>query len=197
MLKIALTGNIACGKSSISKELKNYGISIIDADIISRQIYEYEDMVKTIEKNFPTAVKDNKVDRKELGSIVFSDKEKLKLLNSLTHEKIKEIVKKHLKECEERKQIGLVDAALLYEAGFDTMVDRVILVYCDLEEEVRRVMSRDGLSKEEAMKRINSQMSQAEKLKRADYVVDNSGDLEELNKNIKKLLTVIDDWKKH
>ncbi len=195
MLKIGLTGNIGCGKSSVSKELKKYGIHIIDADIISREIYEYQDMLAKIKKNFPSAVKNDKVDRKELGNIVFSDNSKLTLLNRLTHKKIREIVDKRLKKCEKEKLVALVDAALLYEANFDIMVDKVVLVYCEEKEQLKRVVLRDNISEEEAIKRINSQMSQRDKLEKADYVIDNSAGFEELDKHIENLVKEIEKWK--
>ena len=195
MLKIGLTGNIGCGKSSISKELKKCGINIIDADIISREIYEYDDMLEKIKRYFPNTIKNHKVDRKELGKIVFSDAKKLELLNKITHKKIRQIVEERLKECEEKKVVGLVDAALLYEANFDSMVDKVVLVYCGEKEQLKRVVLRDNISEEEALRRISSQMSQVEKMKRADYIIDNSASFEELDMNIEKLIREIEKWK--
>lgn len=195
MLKIGLTGNIGCGKSSVSSELKKHGIEIIDADIISREIYEYEDMLEKIKKYFPSAIKNSKVDRKELGKIVFSDRDKLELLNKLTHTKIKEVVLERLKEANEKKHIAVLDAALLCEAAFDDMVDKLVVVYCKDSEQLKRVVLRDAISEEEALKRIKSQMSQMEKVKRADYVIDNSSTLDDLKKNTEKLLEEIKKWK--
>lgn len=194
MLKIGLTGNIGCGKSSVSKELKKCGINIIDADIISREIYEYDDMLEKIKRYFPNIIKNHKVDRKELGKIVFSDANKLELLNKITHKKIRQIVEEILKDCEEKKVVGLVDAALLYEANFDSMVDKVVLVHCEEIEQLKRVVLRDNISEEEALRRINSQMSQVKKMERADYIIDNSAGFEELNMNIEKLIGEIEKW---
>ena len=195
MLKIGLTGNIGCGKSSVSRELSKYGIQIIDADIISREIYEYEDMLEIMEKNFPEALVSGRVDRKKLGQIVFSDKERLTVLNGITHRKIKEIVTERLALCSKNGQIGVVDAALLYEAAFDDIVDKVAVVFCKEEEQLKRVILRDSISEEEALKRINSQMSQEEKKKRADFVIDNSGSPEELEEEIKRFMKQIEMWK--
>ena len=195
MLKIGLTGNIGCGKSSVSRELSKYGIQIIDADIISREIYEYEDMLEIMGKNFPEALVSGRVDRKKLGQIVFSDKERLKVLNGITHRKIKEVVTERLALCSKNGQIAVVDAALLYEAAFDDIVDKVAVVFCKEEEQLKRVILRDSISEEDALKRINSQMSQEEKKKRADFVIDNSGSPEELEEEIERFMKQIEMWK--
>lgn len=194
VLKIGLTGNIACGKSSVSKELEKRGIHIIDADLISREIYKNEDVMMEMRKFFYDAIDNGEINRKKLAELVFYNEDKLKKLNQITHKKIKSIIEERLSKYQEKNKIAVVDAALLYEAGFEDMVDKVIVVYCDEKEQLKRVMLRDNLSKDEATKRINSQMSQEKKIKRADYIIDNSYTREDLKDNVIKLMLKIRAW---
>ncbi|WP_437130146.1 dephospho-CoA kinase [Peptostreptococcus russellii] len=194
VLKIGLTGNIACGKSSVSKELEKRGIHIIDADLISREIYKNEDVMMEMRKFFYDAIDNGEINRKKLAELVFYNEDKLKKLNQITHKKIKSIIEERLSKYQEKNEIAVVDAALLYEAGFEDMVDKVIVVYCDEKEQLKRVMLRDNLSKDEATKRINSQMSQEKKIKRADYIIDNSYTREDLKDNVIKLMLKIRAW---
>lgn len=196
MLKIGLTGNIGCGKSSISKELAKNNIKIIDADLISREIYEYEELLEEVSLHFPEAVKDSTVDRKRLGQIVFSNSEKMNILNCITHRKIEELILERLEICSCEKITAVVDATLLYEAGLNCVVDKVVVVFCNEETQIERVMKRDSISRDEALKRINSQMSQQKKVEMADFVIDNSGTPEDLKKSIDNLITQIEEWKK-
>src|SRR3712207_3768352 len=143
MLKVGLTGNIGCGKSTISSELEMRDYLIIDADLITRDIYEYDDVIERMNIYFPTAVKDGKIDRKLLGEIVFSDEDKMLILNRIVHNKI-------LSEIEMRIDLysrihgdsGLViiDGALLYETGFDKSMDKMVVVYCSGDEQLDRVL---------------------------------------------------------
>lgn len=196
MLKIGLTGNIGCGKSTVSIELEKLGYPVIDADKISREIYTYPDIIRKIEENFSEAVLDGNVIREELGKIVFSDKRKLELLNKLTHEKInsiiEECIKKHLDSGD--VEATVVDAALMYETDFDKAMDKVVVIYCDPEVQVERVINRDGLSEFDVKKRIASQMDQNKKVEMADFVIDNSKDFPCLEKNISQLDLQIKKW---
>lgn len=193
MFTIGLTGNISCGKSSISKILASRGAVIIDADLLSREIYDYEDVLGEMRSSFPESIIDGKIDRKILGSIVFSDKTRLSDLNRISHKKIHELVCQAL-ENNKDEDLVVVDAALLLEAKFDSLVDKVVLVYCDEEKQVERLINRDSISREDALKRIESQMSQEEKKKMADYLVDNSGDMESLEGEVEKLIKKIRKW---
>ncbi|WP_101772606.1 dephospho-CoA kinase [Peptostreptococcus faecalis] len=198
MLKIGLTGNIGCGKSSISNQLEKKGHYIIDADLITREIYADENVIKEMLGNFPDSFENGKICRKKLGSIVFEDNEKLKLLNSITHKAIKLIVEKRIKAIEEderyKSKAIVIDAALLYEANFSDIVDKTIVVYCSPEEQLKRVVKRDNISEEDAIKKINSQMDQKIKIERSDYVVDNSYSRETLEESISALLKKIEEW---
>lgn len=195
MLVLGLTGNIGCGKSSISKKMSEFGYDIIDADLITREIYNYSDVMNKMKNEFPEAISDGKIDRKILGGIVFEDKNKMKLLNEITHNKIEEIINDRInKAFLEKKEVAMIDAALLYETGLDKKVDKVIVVYCDEETQLNRIVKRDGISVDEATKRMNSQMNQYEKIKRCDYSLNNSGTFDELNIGTKKLSEIIEIW---
>ena len=191
MLKVGLTGSIGCGKSSLSNILKKYDIPIIDADIKGREIYENKELLRDIEKNFGSSVinKDGTLNRKNLGKIVFNDDYKLEKLNSLTHPVIQNMIKDDLNKYEKfGKKIAVVDAALLIEAGFMNMLDTLVVVTCSEEVQLQRVVLRDNCSEEDAMGRIKSQMPQDEKVKYAEFVVDNSGTIEHLEKEAEKLI---------
>lgn len=198
MLVIGLTGNIGCGKSSLSNILKNNSLDIIDADIISRDIMNDKDLLNKIFETFGNDIKseDGTLNRKELGKIVFNDDEKLIMLNNITHPAIKNEIKKRIKEIEDNnRNIVVVDAALLIEGNFLDLVDRLVVISCDLDIQLNRIIKRDNITKEEAISRIKSQMDQNEKIKYGDYIIDNSKDLDELNYKANKLITYIkENW---
>lgn len=198
MLVIGLTGNIGCGKSSLSYILKQKSLDIIDADIISREIMNDKELLTEVFNVFGDNIKgiDGSLDRKKLGSIVFNDDNKLISLNNITHPAIKKEIKRRIKDIESsNRNIVVVDAALLIEGEFLDLVDKLIVVTCDEKIQINRIIKRDNTTREEALKRINSQMSQDEKIKFGDYIIDNSGDLESLNYKASKLITYIkENW---
>lgn len=198
MLVIGLTGNIGCGKSSLSKILKDNSLDIIDADIISREIMSNNKLLEEVFQVFGEDVKDKDgtLNRKKLASIVFSDDKKLIALNDITHPAIKNEIKRRIKDIENKgRNIVIVDAALLIEGKFLDLIDKLIVITCDEKEQLNRVMDRDNSNMGEALNRISSQMSQDEKVKFGDYIIDNSGSLEELNYKANKLITYIkENW---
>lgn len=193
MLVIGLTGNIGCGKSRLSKIFMDNSIDVIDADIISREIMNDKYLLNRIFETFGSGIKqeDGALNRNKLGSIVFSDDEKLIKLNSLTHPVIKDKINKKIEEVSKTKNIVIVDAALLIEGKFLDIVDKIIVITCDEETQLERVIKRDKLSKEDALNRINSQMNQSEKVKYADYIIDNSRSIEVLELEANKLINFI------
>ena len=185
MLVLGLTGNIGCGKSSVSTIFMNHGIDIVDADIVARHIFEDLDLLNKVFSTFGETIKneDGSLNRKALGNIVFNDDKKLIALNNLTHPKIKENILKKVEEYKKQgKKIVAIDAALLIEDNYIPYIDKLILVTCKKDIQIKRIIARDNCTKEEAISRINSQMSQEEKVKYADYIIDNSGTIEELRK---------------
>jgi dephospho-CoA kinase len=198
MLVIGLTGNIGCGKSSLSKILEENSLDVIDADLISREIMNDNNLLKKVFDTFGDNIKrnDGTLDRKKLGSIVFNDENKLVKLNSLTHPAIKEKIVKRISNIKlQNKNIAIVDAALLIEGNFLDLVDKLIVITCDENIQIDRIINRDNITKEEAISRIKSQMSQSEKIKFGDYIIDNSGDRDDLIYNANKLITYIkENW---
>ncbi len=191
MLILGLTGNIGCGKSSLSKILMQNNIDVIDADIISRNIFEDKELLNLVFENFGQNIKnlDGSLNRKALGNIVFNDDQKLVLLNSLTHPKIKEKILNKINEIRNiGKSLVVIDAALLIEGGYLDILDKLIVITCKESIQISRIQLRDNLTKEQAISRMNSQMSQDEKIKYADYIIDNSGDTNNLKHKAEELI---------
>ena len=185
MLVVGLTGNIGCGKSSLSDIFRAEGIKIIDADIVARQIYEDEKLLRKVYETFGNDIKneDGSLNRKALGRIVFSDDEKLIQLNKLTHPVIRQKVSDEIEEYKsQNEEIVILDAALLVESDYLNFIDKLLVVTCKENIQIERIIARDNCSIEEALGRIKSQMSQENKVKYADYVIDNSATLSELRK---------------
>ena len=185
MLVVGLTGNIGCGKSSLSDIFRAEGIKIIDADIIARQIYDDEKLLRKVYETFGNVIKneDGSLNRKALGRIVFSDDEKLIQLNKLTHPVIRQKVSDEIEEYKsQNEEIVILDAALLVESDYLNFIDKLLVVTCKENIQIERIIARDNCSIEEALGRIKSQMSQENKVKYADYVIDNSATLSELRK---------------
>ena len=198
MLVVGLTGNIGCGKSSLSELLMSKYIDVIDADIISREIMYDKELLETIFYEFGTEIKNNDgtLNRKNLGNIVFNDDDMLIKLNSITHPAIKRKINDRIIDISNQgKNIVVIDAALLIEGKFLDLVDKLVVITCNEEVQLNRVVNRDNMTKEEVLKRINSQMIQDEKIKYADYIIDNSKDMNNLKDEFDKLFIYIkENW---
>lgn len=199
MLILGLTGGIGCGKSSLSNIFRNLNISIVDADIISRKIFEDKILLKKVFDCFGQNIKndDGTLNRKALGRIVFNDEEKLRELNNLTHPRIREEIMSEIDEVRKKgESIVILDAAILVENGFIEMVDKLLVVTCKQEVQISRIKNRDNCSEQEAISRINSQMSQEEKSKYGDYIIDNSGTITELESKAHKFIEYMkENWR--
>lgn len=198
MLIIGLTGNIGCGKSSLSKIFIEKNIDVVDADIVSREIFEDKDLLEIIFEKFGPSIKnkDGSLNRRSLGNIVFNDNDKLIELNSLTHPRLREKIFNKIKEIENNnKPMVVLDGALLVETGYLDTIDKLLVVKCKQDIQIQRIMDRDNCTKDEALSRINSQMSQEEKTKYADYIIDNSGSLQDLKNQADKFISYIkENW---
>ncbi len=189
---VGLTGNMASGKSTVATILKELGAYIIDADAIGHQIIgkgqpAWHDIVEEFGKEVLLA--DGSVNRKRLGEIVFSDREKLKRLNAITHPRIREEIERRIELIKKSspRAIIVVDAALLIEVGSHRKVDVVVVVTASKEQLIKRAMEKFCLTEDEAEKRLGAQMPQEEKLKYADFVIDNSGSLEKTAEAVRGL----------
>ncbi len=180
MLQVGLTGNIASGKSHASGVFAELGAHIIDADVIAHELFQpetptYSKVVQAFGKRI--LAHDGTIDRQMLGDIVFHQTEQRLLLNALVHPDVRVEVMRRVFQYEERGLDGVViiDAALMVESGFYKMQDRLIVVVCEKALQLARLMTRCGISAEEARLRIATQMPVEEKIKLADYTIDTSG----------------------
>ena len=192
MLKVGLTGSIAVGKSHVLGVLTELGCHVIDADQIARDVVAPGTPgLKLVVEEFGEIVlnKDGALDRQKLGEIVFGDEEKRKKLNSILHPIIIAAQDEMIRELEVKDPNGIViiDAALMIESGGYKRLDKLIVVYCEPEIQLQRLMKRDGLSREAALSRIASQMAQQEKIKYADFLIDTSGDFAGTRAQVKTL----------
>ena len=197
MIIIGLTGGIGTGKSTVSNYLKEHNCLILDADAISRQMTEKgQPALIDIAKAFgEDLLVDGVLDRQALGNIVFNDKEKLDILQSIITNKVVEYINTRIEELKEERYNGIVviDAPLLFECGMEGIADENWLVSASLNVRLKRVSQRDGLSEEQILSRINNQMLQEEKEKLSQVILDNSGSLEDLYKQINENLERIKD----
>lgn len=183
-LNIGITGSIACGKSTVSNYLKEKGYTIIDADKLGHIALTSEDVkIKLSEKFGDNILENNEISREKLGKLVFGNDENLKILNSIVHPYIRKIILQLQKKHRDERFVFL-DIALLFEAGFEDLVEKIIVVHVDEKIQLARLMSRNSLSKEQAMYRIESQMSSKDKSILGNYVIDNSETKEETYKQI-------------
>lgn len=192
MLHVALTGNIASGKSCAASLFAELGAHVIDADRVVHDLLSpgtptYEKIVKAFGEAILTP--DREIDRRKLGQVVFFDEEKRLLLNRLTHEDVAAEIRRRIDELEQSSPTGiiLVDAALIIETGSHTSYDKLIVVTCDPVLQVSRLMRRDGLTESEAKARMDSQMPVEEKLKLADFTIDTSGTLRQTRDQVEAI----------
>jgi dephospho-CoA kinase len=198
MKVIGLTGNIACGKTIVAKMFEEQGAKIIDADRVARLIVEPgEPAWKEIVEKFGHEMlnPDRTINRKMLGDIVFEDKDRREELNNITHPRIIEKIKLMLEECRKEKvEVVIIEAALIVEkGGMKPIISDLILVTADEEAQISRLIKRDGLTREEALTRIRSQMPILEKAKYATYIIDNSRTLEQTRMQVQEVWKKIND----
>ncbi|MBO8158883.1 dephospho-CoA kinase [Thermosyntropha sp.] len=193
---IGLTGGIASGKSTVAKTLAELGAYVIDADKVAHMIIEpYKPAWYDIVEEFGEEVlnEDKTINREKLGEIVFNDPELLQRLNSITHPRIMEFFKKELQRLKVEKPDAVIvfEVPLLYETHMDRICDEVWVVWVDRETQIERLCKRDNISEEDALKRIEAQMSLDEKARRAKVVIDNRKDIKETIANAVKYFNEI------
>ncbi|MDR1617339.1 MAG: dephospho-CoA kinase [Syntrophomonadaceae bacterium] len=183
MRVIGLTGGIASGKSTVLNVLKKLGFIVIEVDKTAHLIMEpgqkaYQEIVEL----FGSCIlgPDGKIDRLLLGNIVFNDPALLTKLNQITHPRVGQFLQRRLREIEDEQPHAVVvlEVPLLFESGMDKLCDHIFVVWVDRETQIRRLMLREGLEREQARKRIMSQMDLNEKAKLADFVIDNTQSIE-------------------
>jgi dephospho-CoA kinase len=189
MLNVGLTGGIACGKSTVAKIFVKHGAHLIDFDGLAHEVQEPgKPAWKEVVNHFGEEIllPDKKIDRVKLGNIVFADKKKLNELNKIVHPLIYQEWHKRLENISKKEIHAIVmsDVPLLFEGNMQHLFDLTILVLIAPEEQIRRLMARNVVSKEEAEKRLKSQMPLNEKIALADIVIDNEGSISETEKRV-------------
>jgi dephospho-CoA kinase len=187
-----LTGGVASGKTTVAGMFAELGAKVIDADRVAHEVIRspqpaYHEIVRHF--GFEILDSQGEIDRKRLAAIVFAEPEKLRALNAFVHPRVLERIEQ-LAEAfllSDPRAVVLVDAALLYEAGVADRFKRIIVTWCQPEQQLERLMAKASLSREEAERRIAAQIAADEKRRRADYVIDCSGDLEATRRQVDNL----------
>ena len=191
MKVIGLTGGIASGKTAVTRHLIELGATVIDADVIAREVLQvnqpaYHEVVEVFGSE--VLEEDGEIDRRRLGAVVFGNERARQVLNKITHPRVLHRIQEHL---EEMKAAGVpvvvVSVPLLVETGMDSMMDEVWVVATAPGVQVCRLMARDGFSREEAEARLKAQLPLAEKMRHADRIIDNNGPLSQTYEQVEKM----------
>jgi dephospho-CoA kinase len=187
---IGLTGNIACGKSTVVNLLKELGAQTIDADAVTHLLQApgqavYAAIVEAFGEQILTEP-NGPINRKALGAIVFSDPAELRKLEQLVHPAVRQYIHAWIADLPQQDPpvVGVLDAIKLLESGWQAHCDAVWVVSCTKEQQLERLITTRGMTEQEALTRINAQPPQSEKIAQADVVIDNSGSLESTKQQI-------------
>ncbi len=188
---IGLTGGMGSGKSTVSQTLAKMGAAVIDADKVGHEAYQphtttWQALVAAFGQDIVAA--DNTIDRKKLGALVFSHLDNLKKLNGIVHPRMYEMMQTRIAGLKKQGvKVIIVDAAILFEANWTPLVDEVWVVVADEANVVQRAVARTGLPEEQIRSRLRSQMSNEERIKRANLVIHNDGSMPDLETKVKDL----------
>jgi len=192
MLRVGLTGGIACGKSTVSQILRDRDVPVLAADPLGHELLEpgqpaYDEVVREFGREI--LGEGGKVDRGKLGTIVFADPVKRAKLNWILHPKILEVIRQWFKALDRPggPEFAMLEAALIYEAAVHKELDRVVVCWCTPEQQMERLLTR-GLTEEQARRRILAQMPVDEKKRLADEVIDCSGSLDDTERQVAHLI---------
>jgi dephospho-CoA kinase len=192
MLRVGLTGGIACGKSAVAGMLREKGVEVLAADPLGHKLLEpgqaaYDEVLREFGRDILDAA--GKVDRKKLGTIVFGDPAKRAKLNWILHPKILETIREWFRALERPggPEFAVLEAALIYEAGVHKELDRVVVCWCTPDQQMERLEAR-ALTKEEAQRRISAQMPISEKKRLADETIDCSGPFEDTERQVEQVI---------
>ncbi len=193
MVRLGLTGGVACGKSLASKWFETHRVPIIDSDQINRQLLDYDEHIQiAIRNQFGDSVfaKDNRIDRKALRSIIFNDRQARTNLEAILHPVIRCKIQawgNTLAHTSPTPRYCVIIVPLLFETGFDALVERSCVIDCPPEIQLKRLMQRDTIDKPTALKILKAQMPRNQRLHRADYVLNNDATAEDLYQQLKAL----------
>ncbi|MDO5041869.1 MAG: dephospho-CoA kinase [Peptoniphilus sp.] len=191
--RIVITGTIASGKSTLAKILRDEGYLVIDSDQVNRRLLEKDGAnYKAIKESgiFDSAFDGDKLDKKKLAQIIFSDKERMEAINRLTHGNIISTIEKKIEESGEKTVF--IEIPLFFSMKESIAYDEVWLVDADRDVQIKRLMKRDEISKAYALKKLESQAKRDEMLKGSDFVFDNSSDLENLKSQVMEKLKEVE-----
>ncbi|CUT01834.1 dephospho-CoA kinase [Candidatus Chrysopegis kryptomonas] len=196
ILTIGVTGGIGSGKTTVCKIFEELGAKVIYADELAKNLMTNDENLKRkIIKIFGNeAYIGGKLNRKFIADVIFTDEKKKKELESVVHPAVIKEILSEFKKLAKNKSVNfvIVEAALIFESGFDNELDYVIVVDADEETKIKRVMERDRCSREEVLKRMRSQMDVRKKRELADILLQNDGDIEELRNKVKFLYSLFD-----
>lgn len=184
---IGLTGNIGCGKSTVAHMFEDLGVEVIEADRIGHQLLEKEKIKKRVVSIFTESILNGKgnISRKKLRNLVFKDKKKLELLNSILHPLMVKEIKKKIRMS--RSNLIIIDAAVLLEAGWDSLVDKILVVTTPYHTQLKRIKDQSDFSAVEIKGIMEAQFSQSEKTKRSNFVIENEGSVNKTRAQVRKI----------
>ena len=200
---IGLTGGIGTGKSTVSQILREKKFPVIDLDTISHEVIKIPKVIEKIVENFGKEVLENsgnfenennaiRISREKLGKIIFENKEKRLLLNSIMHPEILHVMREQISKYKKNNKIIFVEIQLLFEVQWEKEFDYILLISAKKSTQIRRILERDKRSEIDALNIINSQLSLDEKKKRSNFVIENDGNIEELKEKIDKFLEYLE-----
>jgi dephospho-CoA kinase len=189
-IDIGLTGNIASGKSMISGMLREHGAAVLDADLVGKSVLaqNVEGALEQVRVVFGDSIFDgNQLNRHLLGNLVFGHPDLLKKLNDIMMPIMTRLIANEIAALHRTSTVVVLDAAILIEASWQNLVDEIWVVKASKNEQLERLITRDHLSRDEAVSRIEAQMPLAQKLAYADVVIDNTMDVEQTRKQVEML----------
>ncbi len=190
-----LTGQTGAGKTTVCNSFEKKGFAVINADIIARKaVRKGEPCLDEIVKHFGREIllENGELDRKKLGGIVFSDKDKLELLDSIVYPFIMDYISEEITEAiESGRRFILLDAPTLFESGADSLCDVIVSVTADSKLRLMRIIERDGMTREQALDRMASQHDEAFFRKNSEYIIENNGSIQELSEAAEKTADTI------
>jgi dephospho-CoA kinase len=193
-IAIGITGGIGSGKTEVCNIFERIGVPVLSADFIAKEISNYDPRVKQLLVKLLGArayTSDGALDRPYVASKVFSNGSVQKKINAIIHPRVEDEVQRRFSEMERSGiPMGIVEAALIYEAGLDRLLDAVVVVDSAEENRIDRVVMRDKSTRSSVLDRMKSQMDPAAKLKKADYSVHNDGTIEELEQKVRFLYSI-------
>ena len=194
MKLIAITGSIGCGKTTISKIIRNCGYVVFDVDAWVRRLYFKKSFISEIVKKFPLSCEGGVFNKRKLRNIVFNNSEELKKLENLIHPFLKNYLKSVIKKCSNKQDCFFIDVALLYEMGWDKYCDFVVVADVDYEIQKQRVMKRDNISAEDFDKINNIQMNNDKKKSMADFVINTDKSMNLLKLDVINMIELCGDF---